>query len=116
MNKTLALAGLIGATLFGQQPPYLDPNLPPERRAADIVSRMTLEEKVGQLNQYFDGGEFDPEVIRRGDADARMRAGQGTATVCPRGWRLASAAPILSRSVTVIPLKLSSSSTNAVSP
>jgi beta-glucosidase len=49
MNKTIALVGLIGATLFGQQPPYLDPSLPPERRAADIVSRMTLEEKVLQM-------------------------------------------------------------------
>ena len=37
---------------FGQQPanaPYLDPSLPPERRAADLVSRMTLEEKVLQM-------------------------------------------------------------------
>ena len=40
------------AASFGQQPssaPYLDPNLSPERRAADIVSRMTLEEKVLQM-------------------------------------------------------------------
>src|ERR1700685_1235895 len=29
--------------------PYLDPNLAPERRAADLVSRMTLEEKVLQM-------------------------------------------------------------------
>ena len=60
MNKTgdfkvnpnrfaIALLSLIGAVSFGQQPgaaPYLDPNLSPERRAADIVSRMTLEEKA----------------------------------------------------------------------
>jgi beta-glucosidase len=30
-------------------PPYLDPSLPPAQRAADLVSRMTLEEKVSQL-------------------------------------------------------------------
>src|SRR6202142_2557788 len=29
--------------------PYLDPNLSPERRATDLVSRMTLEEKVLQM-------------------------------------------------------------------
>src|SRR6059058_1830782 len=31
------------------QTPYLDPNLPVEKRAADLVSRMTLEEKVLQM-------------------------------------------------------------------
>src|ERR1035438_5086257 len=37
---------------FAQQPgnaPYLDPNLSPERRAADLVSRLTLEEKALQM-------------------------------------------------------------------
>jgi beta-glucosidase len=32
-----------------QKPAYLDPNLPAEQRAADLVSRMTLEEKATQL-------------------------------------------------------------------
>jgi beta-glucosidase len=50
----LALAGLLVGTihLAGQaanNPPYLNPDLPPERRAVDIVSRMTLEEKVLQM-------------------------------------------------------------------
>ena len=42
---------LAGAASFGQasSAPYLDPNLPPERRAADLVARMTLEEKVLQM-------------------------------------------------------------------
>jgi beta-glucosidase len=31
------------------QPPYLNPDLSPEKRAADLVSRMTLEEKVLQM-------------------------------------------------------------------
>ena len=30
-------------------PAYLNPDLPPRERAADLVSRMTLEEKVGQM-------------------------------------------------------------------
>ena len=29
--------------------PYLNPKLPPEERAADLVHRMTLEEKASQL-------------------------------------------------------------------
>ena len=47
---TCLLAGAIH--LAGQaanSPPYLNPDLPPERRAADVVSRMTLEEKVLQM-------------------------------------------------------------------
>ena len=47
-----ALLWLISSASFAQQPggvPYLDPDLPPERRATDIVSRMTLEEKVHQM-------------------------------------------------------------------
>jgi hypothetical protein len=31
------------------RPRYLDPNLPPETRAADLVSRMTLERKASQM-------------------------------------------------------------------
>ena len=31
------------------QPPYLDPGLSPEKRATDLVGRMTLEEKVLQM-------------------------------------------------------------------
>jgi beta-glucosidase len=32
-----------------QKPTYLDPSLPPEQRATDLVGRMTLEEKASQL-------------------------------------------------------------------
>jgi hypothetical protein len=48
----IALLSLAATAPFGQQAsnaPYLDPNLPPERRAADLPSRMTLEEKVLQI-------------------------------------------------------------------
>ena len=30
--------------------PYQNPNLPVEQRVADLLSRMTLEEKVAQMN------------------------------------------------------------------
>ena len=49
---TIALLVLLGSASFGQQQgnaPYQDPNLSTERRAADLVSRMTLEEKVLQM-------------------------------------------------------------------
>src|SRR5215510_704368 len=33
----------------GSQPPYKNPSLPIEKRVDDLVSRMTLEEKVSQM-------------------------------------------------------------------
>ncbi len=35
-----------------RQAPYQNPNLPIEHRVRDLLSRMTLEEKVGQMSQY----------------------------------------------------------------
>src|ERR1035441_4525352 len=50
---TAALALSIAACLAGAQnaskPAYLDPSLPAEQRAADLVHRMTLPEKATQL-------------------------------------------------------------------
>src|ERR1022692_3521550 len=43
--------GLLFSNCFSQEtkPPYHNPNLPAEQRAADLVKRMTLEEKVDQI-------------------------------------------------------------------
>ena len=35
---------------FAQQPLYLDASQPVDKRVEDLLSRMTLEEKVGQIN------------------------------------------------------------------
>lgn len=37
------------STSDGRIAPYKDPNLPPEKRVADLLSRMTLEEKAAQM-------------------------------------------------------------------
>jgi beta-glucosidase len=48
-------AGMLGCAVLGiaaaqdAQPAYLNPSLPAEQRAADLVHRMTLEEKASQL-------------------------------------------------------------------
>src|SRR5579859_8010280 len=49
-----AVAALVGIACGAMaqdasKPAYLDPNLPVEQRAADLVHRMTLEEKASQL-------------------------------------------------------------------
>ena len=49
LAKLTYAALLTGFTAMGQQPAYLDSNLPPEQRAADLVKRLTLEEKASQL-------------------------------------------------------------------
>ncbi len=50
-----AFVFLISAGVWAQTPAYLNPDLPPEQRAADLVSRMTLEEKVQQMEDNFGG-------------------------------------------------------------
>ena len=86
MMLTLTLTG--GATWFGQadgQPPiYLDKSQPVERRVDDLLSRMTLKEKVGQLNLpcvYVDGlGKTIPEKMA---ACKRFAAGTYTDQIGP---------------------------------
>ena len=69
-----------GAGVQSQQrtPDYRDPRLPVERRVADLLGRMTLEEKVAQLTALWaqkpqvgppgdfstDRGDFSPEKAR----------------------------------------------------
>jgi beta-glucosidase len=78
---------------FGQPPanaPYLDPGLSPERRAADLVSRMTLEEKVLQMQSTA------PAITRLGVPaynwwnEALHGVAQGRATVFPQAIGLAA--------------------------
>src|SRR5450432_2446469 len=45
----LPLFAFSSAIAAAQKPPYLDANLPVEQRVDDLVSRMTLDEKVGQM-------------------------------------------------------------------
>src|SRR3990170_6465710 len=47
--RALLLVALVPGSLSAQTPPYLDTRLPFELRAADLVSRMTLAEKVSQM-------------------------------------------------------------------
>ena len=67
----LALWAGSASALVSQAPPrapYLDPTLPIERRVDDLLARMTLEEKVGQMLCLWQGkraitdsaGRFDP--------------------------------------------------------
>ncbi len=78
---------ILPLTSFGQRgdnAPYRDPSLSPEKRAADIVSRMTLEEKVLQMQNSA------PAIPRLGVSvynwwnEALHGVAQGRATVFPQ--------------------------------
>ncbi|MDQ8758098.1 glycoside hydrolase family 3 N-terminal domain-containing protein [Sphingosinicella sp. LHD-64] len=69
---TLALTGCIalaGASQGDQRPAYKDPSQPIERRVEDLLARMTLEEKVAQMQSVWEhkdriqtpAGDFSPE-------------------------------------------------------
>ena len=50
-----------------QQPAYLNPSLPIDARADDLLNRMTLEEKVGQMNMpcVYEGGLGESDEAKR---------------------------------------------------
>ena len=59
------------------QPPYLDTTLSAKERAADLLSRLTVEEKAGQVTQYFyfGTGELpDEATLAAMTEEARDRA------------------------------------------
>ena len=52
-------------TLQTQTLPYLDPSLTVAERVADLLGRMTLEEKVGQMLQLDARDDLDDHILRR---------------------------------------------------
>jgi len=67
---TLAQAG-------GQAPIYLDPKRPVEERIDDLMSRMTLKEKVGQLNLVWS------DIPSKMEACKKLTAGTYTQEIGP---------------------------------
>ncbi len=45
-----------------------------ESKINDLLSKMSIDDKIGQLNQYFSRGHFDPEIIRQGKAGSVINA------------------------------------------
>ena len=54
--------------------PYHDPSLPVEERVTDLLARMTLEEKAGQLTQYFYLNQNPGQQAGPGEDAARLSA------------------------------------------
>jgi beta-glucosidase len=61
----------------GQQPVYLDPLKPMNARVEDLLSRMTLEEKIGQMNMpcvYVD--EMGTDIPAKAEACRKLAEGK----------------------------------------
>src|SRR5919106_6307595 len=90
LSMILLLAGA-PPTVAAQTPTYLDPDLPLNVRVADLVRRMTLEEKVAQM------ADVAPAIERLGVPEYNWWnealhgvARSGTATVFPQAIGLAA--------------------------
>ena len=59
-----AVTGLIGAASMAtaDNPPYKDRQLPVEARVADLIGRMTLDEKLAQLRCDGSGDVWGPAL------------------------------------------------------
>jgi beta-glucosidase len=71
MKKILLLLTLIPLVAFSQEFAYKNKELSPEARAADLISRMTADEKIMQLQcmwrdkeKVFTNGNFDESKAR----------------------------------------------------
>jgi beta-glucosidase len=92
-QRWVIAAWLSSSTSFAQQPtnpPYLDPDLPPQRRAADLVARMTLEEKVLQMQSTAPAVERLKVPAYNWWNEALHGVAQGRATVFPQAIGLAA--------------------------
>ena len=72
---------MLTTSIYAQQPNYKNPALPIEQRVEDLISRMTLEEKVAQLTSFFsrDTSAFDEEGnFISGQDTAILNRGTGT--------------------------------------
>ena len=67
--------------------PYRDPALTPQARAADLLGRMTLAEKIGQMTQVERGAVQDPaDIAVYGLGSLLSGGGSAPASNTPAGW------------------------------
>ena len=77
-----------GAAIASKPLPYQDARLSVDRRVRDLMSRMTLEEKIGQMTQAERGSvDADPTLITSLNLGSVLSGGGSVpATNTPTGW------------------------------
>src|SRR5262245_31408063 len=99
MTRALLVTLIATAALFGRNPissqefsaPYLNPDLPPEQRARDLVSRMTLDQKVRQMQNNAPAiPELQVPAYNWWNEGLHGVARAGQATVFPQAIALAA--------------------------
>lgn len=60
----LATSALLAPATFAQNEPYRDANLPVEERVEDLLNRMTLDEKIGQMTLVEKNSITDESVTK----------------------------------------------------
>jgi beta-glucosidase len=84
VSATLFHAPALSAQTGGELPAYLDAKRPVEERVNDLMSRMTLKEKVGQLNLpcvYVD--ELGKDIPSKQEGCRKFAAGTYTQEIGP---------------------------------
>lgn len=66
----IVLASVVFSASSGRTPVYKDASQPVERRVQDLLKRMTLQEKIMQMNQYIIGSNDNPN--NRGKVVAKI--------------------------------------------
>ncbi|HEX2622124.1 MAG TPA: glycoside hydrolase family 3 protein, partial [Phototrophicaceae bacterium] len=75
------------ASAQSDTPPYLDPTLSAEERTADLLARMSLDEKIGQMT-LVEKGSIQPPEVAKWYIGGILSGGGGypTGNNTPEGW------------------------------
>lgn len=79
MSLALLTAFSLSGMVMAQDEPYRDPTLPIEERVEDLLSRMTLEEKFGQMTQV-EKNSLTPEIVTELFIGSVLSGGGGNPT------------------------------------
>jgi beta-glucosidase len=84
----LAFAFGPGHAGAAEVPTYLNPHLPVDTRVRDLLSRMTLDEKIGQMAQADSGAVADPADVQKYALGAMLSGGNSKPPENnPAAWR-----------------------------
>ena len=87
LTLPLLLPAAAQTTAVPENAPYRDAKLTPQARAADLLNRMTLAEKIGQMTQAERGAIKDPQDIAKYHLGSLLSGGGSAPTDnTPAGW------------------------------